>query len=133
MMRRVVCIVLCIFASLKLLPLFPASGFSPTAVHRKHSLPRMSHLQKSPLQRTQSLCMMTQSQSTLHPKPWHRNRFQHRELLLDTSRHFMPVPTMLRIIDSLPFAKVQTLNPKSSIPHPALKMSIFWKGMASTI
>ena len=37
-------------------------------------------------------------------------RFAHREVLVDTSRHFEPVWTLLPLIDSLTYAKVNTLH-----------------------
>jgi len=37
-------------------------------------------------------------------------RFPHRGLLVDTSRHFLPLPTLHSIIDSLTVAKLNTLH-----------------------
>lgn len=37
-------------------------------------------------------------------------RFPHRGLLIDTSRHFLPVPTIKAIIDSVTYAKVNTIH-----------------------
>eukprot|EP01116_Phalansterium_solitarium_P023195 TRINITY_DN7_c0_g1_i1.p1 TRINITY_DN7_c0_g1~~TRINITY_DN7_c0_g1_i1.p1 ORF type:complete len:669 (+),score=276.66 TRINITY_DN7_c0_g1_i1:39-2009(+) len=37
-------------------------------------------------------------------------RFQHRELLVDTSRHFEPVQSLKDIIRSLPFSKINTVH-----------------------
>eukprot|EP01116_Phalansterium_solitarium_P000396 TRINITY_DN10267_c0_g1_i1.p1 TRINITY_DN10267_c0_g1~~TRINITY_DN10267_c0_g1_i1.p1 ORF type:complete len:603 (+),score=139.14 TRINITY_DN10267_c0_g1_i1:123-1931(+) len=45
--------------------------------------------------------------------PWcidDRPRFPHREVLVDSSRHFLPVPTLKRFISSLPYAKINTLH-----------------------
>jgi hypothetical protein len=41
--------------------------------------------------------------------PWKiddKPRFQHREVLLDSSRHFEPVATIKNVIDSLVYAKL---------------------------
>ena len=37
-------------------------------------------------------------------------RFPHRGLMIDTSRHFQPLPTNRSMIDSLPFAKLNVLH-----------------------
>lgn len=37
-------------------------------------------------------------------------RFPHRGLLVDTSRHFLPVATLLRVIDSMTYAKLNTMH-----------------------
>eukprot|EP01116_Phalansterium_solitarium_P016478 TRINITY_DN3839_c0_g1_i1.p1 TRINITY_DN3839_c0_g1~~TRINITY_DN3839_c0_g1_i1.p1 ORF type:complete len:673 (-),score=228.15 TRINITY_DN3839_c0_g1_i1:183-2201(-) len=45
--------------------------------------------------------------------PWcfyDRPRFVHREILVDSSRHYLPVPTLLRFIESLPYAKLNVLH-----------------------
>lgn len=45
--------------------------------------------------------------------PWYIHdapRFPHRELLIDSSRHFLPVPALKQIIDSLPYAKINVLH-----------------------
>lgn len=45
--------------------------------------------------------------------PWHIDdepRFQHREVLVDTSRHFEPVETLKKLVQSLTYAKVNTVH-----------------------
>lgn len=37
-------------------------------------------------------------------------RFHHREVLIDTSRHFEPVETLKNLIDSLTYGKVNTVH-----------------------
>lgn len=37
-------------------------------------------------------------------------RFAHRGLLVDTSRHFLPLPTLQRLLDSMSFAKLNVLH-----------------------
>ena len=37
-------------------------------------------------------------------------RFAHRSLMIDSSRHFEPVPTIKGVIDSMTYAKVNTLH-----------------------
>ncbi len=67
--------------------------------------------------------------------PWtitDQPRFAHRGLMLDSSRNFLPTPTLRRMIDSLPFAKINVLHwhmsdsqsfPMQSFTHPKL-----WQG-----
>jgi len=56
-------------------------------------------------------------------------RFPHRELLIDTSRHFQPLQSLMNLIDSLPYAKINTIHwhltdsqsfPFDSPSHPEL-------------
>ena len=37
-------------------------------------------------------------------------RFSHRGILIDTSRHFLPLPTLRNVVDSLTYAKFNTLH-----------------------
>ena len=37
-------------------------------------------------------------------------RFAHRGLMIDSSRHFEPVQTIMNVIDSMTYAKVNTLH-----------------------
>lgn len=61
--------------------------------------------------------------------------FAHRGLLLDTARHFQPVPSLLRVIDSLAMAKINVLHlhmsedqsfPAASRVHPELAAKGAW-------
>ena len=64
--------------------------------------------------------------------PWHvidQPRFPHRELLVDSSRHFLPVAILKDVIASLPFAKINVLHwhlvddqsfPLDSLSNPLL-------------
>jgi len=40
----------------------------------------------------------------------HTQRFQHRELLIDTARHFLPVATVKTVIAALPLVKINVLH-----------------------
>eukprot|EP00757_Euglenozoa_sp_SAG-D1_P022175 gene22175-1301_t len=37
-------------------------------------------------------------------------RFRHRGLMIDTSRHFLPVPSICRIVDSMPTSKLNVMH-----------------------
>eukprot|EP00040_Diaphanoeca_grandis_P012972 m.65642 g.65642 ORF g.65642 m.65642 type:complete len:779 (-) comp23583_c0_seq2:204-2540(-) len=70
--------------------------------------------------------------------PWHIRdspRFQHRGLLIDTARHFLPLPTIRRIIASLPFAKLNVLHwhmtDTQSFPMEVKGFSKLWHGAFS--
>ena len=61
--------------------------------------------------------------------------FAHRGLLLDTARHFQPVSSLLRVIDSLAMAKINVLHlhmsedqsfPAASRVHPELAAKGAW-------
>jgi hexosaminidase len=47
-------------------------------------------------------------------------RFPHRGLMIDTSRHFLPLPAIYSIIDSLPFAKINVLRASQLFHQPCL-------------
>lgn len=54
-----------------------------------------------------------QGQHTVPLAPWtikDAPRYAHRGLMIDTARHFEPVATIKRIVDSLPYAKVNVLH-----------------------
>jgi hypothetical protein len=50
---------------------------------------------------------------TIDQAPWSIDdapRFPHRGLMIDTARHFEPLSTIKRVIDSLPYAKLNVLH-----------------------
>jgi hexosaminidase len=59
--------------------------------------------------------------------PWFisdKPRFPHRGLMVDTARHFQPVSSLLQIVDSLPFAKLNVLHwhmVDTQVPETALQ------------
>jgi len=64
-------------------------------------------------------------------------RFPHRGLMIDSARHFLPLPAIRDIIDSLPYAKINVLHwhmvdsqsfPFESLTHPKL-----WEGAYSPL
>lgn len=61
-----------------------------------------------------------------------RPRFQHRGLMIDTGRHFLPLPSIRAIVDSLPYAKVNVLHwhmvDKESFPLESRTSPQLWRG-----
>lgn len=76
--------------------------------------------------------------------PWEikdQPRFQYRGLMIDTSRHFLPVNAIRRQIDGLSFNKMNVLHwhmtdaqstPYDSTVHPKLKEGAFSEGAVYT-
>ena len=67
--------------------------------------------------------------------PWSiedKPRFQHREVLVDTARHFQPTRTLMALIDSLPYAKINTvhwhLTDSQSFPFDSPSYPLLSKG-----
>mmetsp|Transcript_58570 Transcript_58570/g.126743 ORF Transcript_58570/g.126743 Transcript_58570/m.126743 type:complete len:533 (-) Transcript_58570:238-1836(-) len=70
--------------------------------------------------------------------PWHiadSPRFPHRGILIDSGRHFEPLPALKRFIDTLPYAKFNVMHwhltedqsfPIESRPFPDLSMRGAW-------
>lgn len=50
---------------------------------------------------------------TIENAPWHivdAPRFPHRQLMIDTARHYEPIPVLRQVIDAVTFAKVNTIH-----------------------
>ena len=70
--------------------------------------------------------------------PWRVDdepRFPHRELLLDSARHFIPLARILRVLDSMSYAKLNTLHwhlsdsqafPYIAPSHPEMAQHAAW-------
>jgi hexosaminidase len=77
--------------------------------------------------------------------PWHINDkplFPYRALMVDTSRHFLPLNALRRQIDALSFTKMNVLHwhmtdaqstPYDSAVHPNLKLGAFTPGAVYTL
>mmetsp|Transcript_19673 Transcript_19673/g.23397 ORF Transcript_19673/g.23397 Transcript_19673/m.23397 type:complete len:542 (+) Transcript_19673:41-1666(+) len=70
--------------------------------------------------------------------PWIINdvpRFQHRGLMIDTARHFLPLNSIRNIIDSLTYAKLNVLHwhmvDQQSFPFESLSRPLLWTGSYS--
>lgn len=75
---------------------------------------------------------------TLENAPWvikDSPRFPHRGLMIDCARHYQPVSSILNIIDSLPYAKLNVLHihmaDDQSFPLQSLSSKDLWKGAFS--
>ncbi|CAI5503571.1 unnamed protein product [Closterium sp. Naga37s-1] len=68
---------------------------------------------------------------TIHDRP----RFPHRGLLLDTARHFHPVPFIERLLDSMSYAKLNVLHShlvdSEALPIETPSFPRLWKGAHS--
>jgi hexosaminidase len=62
-------------------------------------------------------------------------RFQHRGVMIDTARHFEPVQTIKTVIDSLTYAKFNTLHwhvvDSQSFPFESRSYPNLWNGAYS--
>ena len=62
-------------------------------------------------------------------------RFRHRGLMIDSGRHFQPLASIFRVVDSLPFAKVNVLHwhlvDTQSFPFESTSMPELWEGAFS--
>ncbi|CAI9090774.1 OLC1v1025611C1 [Oldenlandia corymbosa var. corymbosa] len=75
----------------------------------------------------------------VHQAPWtiaDKPRFPYRGLLIDTSRHFLPVPIIKKIIDSMAYAKLNVLHwhivDTQSFPLEIPSYPMLWKGAYSS-
>ncbi|KAH0884851.1 hypothetical protein HID58_060947 [Brassica napus] len=74
----------------------------------------------------------------IYKAPWFiqdKPRFQYRGLLIDTSRHFLPVDVIKQIIESMSFAKLNVLHwhivDEQSFPFETPTYPNLWKGAYS--
>ncbi|CAI9090775.1 OLC1v1025612C1 [Oldenlandia corymbosa var. corymbosa] len=75
----------------------------------------------------------------LHQAPWtisDKPRFSYRGLLIDTSRHFLPLPVIKKVIDSMTYAKLNVLHwhivDTQSFPLEIPSYPKLWKGAYSS-
>eukprot|EP01112_Ceratiomyxa_fruticulosa_P018152 TRINITY_DN5762_c0_g1_i1.p1 TRINITY_DN5762_c0_g1~~TRINITY_DN5762_c0_g1_i1.p1 ORF type:complete len:538 (+),score=59.12 TRINITY_DN5762_c0_g1_i1:521-2134(+) len=72
--------------------------------------------------------------------PWTINdfpRFPHRGILMDSSRHFIPVPDMLTFLDSMSYAKLNVMHwhivDAQSFPMQSKSFPLLWEGSWSVL
>ena len=75
----------------------------------------------------------------IHNTPWlikDKPRFKHREVLMDSARHYLPMRTIKEFIDTLPYAKINVLHwhmvDAQSFPFDAPSRPLLVKGAYST-
>jgi hexosaminidase len=80
----------------------------------------------------------TQHAYTLANAPWtikDSPRFPHRGVLIDTARHFEPIGTLKRLLDSMAYAKFNTLHwhivDTQSFPFESRIYPLLWNGAFS--
>lgn len=60
-----------------------------------------------------AVCALARTKSSLLPLPYHgldAPRFSHRAILIDSSRHFLPLPVIQTMIDAMAMAKLNVLH-----------------------
>ncbi|CAK0847582.1 unnamed protein product [Prorocentrum cordatum] len=72
--------------------------------------------------------------------PWviqDRPRFPHRGLMIDSARHFLSLPSIRQIIDTLPYAKLNVLHwhmvDQQSFPFQSKSSPKLWEGSYSAV
>lgn len=77
-----------------------------TVFGARHGLETLSQLMTKRVDRMKRAGLVIVSSASITDKP----AYQHRGLLLDSARHFIPVPTILRILDGMSATKMNVFH-----------------------